>query len=101
MSPRPPAAAAIRDVAYLSVSKFLKNIHVVRFPARAADPIAQLIKVIKELVKRARVSPAHVSAGRTASIAAFQGTYYSWAQDGRTWEGNWIHIKRNMEKVQR
>lgn len=52
---RPPAAAAIRDggvpVAYSSVSKFLKNMHVVRFSAHTAELIAQLIKVIKEHVK--------------------------------------------------
>lgn len=61
MSPRPPAAAAIRGggvtVADSSVRKFLRNIHVVRFSAHATELVAPLIKVIKEHVKHMTPPP--------------------------------------------
>lgn len=99
--PRPPAAAAIRDggvpVAYSSVSKFLKNMHVLRFSAHTAELIARLIKVIKEHVKHIPPPPALALVALLIKpllgIATFQGTYYSRAQDGRTRGGNWIHLK--------
>lgn len=102
------AAAAIRDggvtVAYSSVGKCLKNMHVVRFSAHAAELIAQLIKVIKEHVKTyTPPSPPTPALALVAlliksphepllGIATFQGTYYSRAQDGHTRGGNWIHF---------